>query len=292
MKILVIGKSGQLASELINLDIDDDVISLGRDDFDIFSKDSIQMHVARVKPDVIVNASAYTAVDKAESDVKAAYALNEKAVADLASVAKQLNTRFIHVSTDFVFNGSTNTAYIPDDDADPAGVYGASKLAGENAVRSIYPENSAIIRTSWVYSSYGNNFVKTMLRLLEEKEELGVVVDQIGCPTYARGLAEFIVALVKEGDLRMIYHWSDLGVASWYDFAVAIQELGYEQGLLSKKIPINPIASAQYPTPAKRPVFSLLNSNSSNNVLKSVHWIDNLKRCFERSSFQETDFVQ
>jgi dTDP-4-dehydrorhamnose reductase len=147
-------------------------------------------------------------------------------------------------------------------------------LAGEKAIERIYPDNSAIIRTSWVYSSHGNNFVKTMLRLMKEKDELNVVADQIGCPTYARGLAEFLWSLTKTDSVEAIYHWSDLGVASWYDFAVAIQGEGLKLGLLDREIPIHPIKSEQYPTPAKRPKFSLLSPTGQSKC----YWTSNLSK--------------
>jgi dTDP-4-dehydrorhamnose reductase len=165
------------------------------------------------------------------------------------------------------------------DSTNPTSVYGASKLAGELAITKTYPENSAIVRTSWVYSTFGNNFVKTMLRLMKEKEQLGVVGDQIGCPTNAKGLAQFLWLLASNDDLNPVYNWSDAGVASWYDFAVAIQELGLKHGLLDKKIPISAIPSSAYPTPAKRPKFSLLNSSDANLIMKQRHWREQVECC-------------
>ena len=280
MKAVIIGKSGQLASELVvELPEGVEVLTLGRADVDITSYDELSVKVKLFKPSVIINASAYTAVDKAESDVDAAYAINEKAVGIMAKVAKENNCRFIHVSTDFIFDGESNQAYDVDNVTNPTSVYGASKLAGELAIKSTYPENSAIVRTSWVYSTFGNNFVKTMLRLMAEKDELGVVGDQIGCPTNAKGLAQFIWLLASHNDLKQVYHWSDAGVASWYDFAVAIQELGLKHGLLDRKIPIKGIASSAYPTPAKRPKFSLLNTSSAKSISEPIYWREQLERC-------------
>ena len=280
MKVLIIGKSGQLASELVAESPEHiDALALGRNDINITSVSAFTDVVTRIKPDVIINASAYTAVDKAETDIESAYALNKAAVEVLAQVAKKQHIRLLHVSTDFIFDGQSNDAYEITSTTNPKSVYGASKLAGEQAIQAIYPENSTIVRTSWVYSSYGNNFVKTMLRLMSEKEELGVVADQIGCPTYAKTLAKFLWLLAEKDTIKLIYHWSDAGVASWYDFAEAIQDISVELGLLNKQIPINPIPSSAYPTPARRPTFSLLNSSSSTDVLKPIHWRKQLKSC-------------
>lgn len=280
MKVVIIGKSGQLATALVaELPNGIQHLSLGRNDVDITSYTELSAKVQQFKPDVIINAAAYTAVDKAESDIEAAYAINETAVEIMAKVAKENNCRFLHVSTDFVFDGESNLAYDVDSCTNPTSVYGASKLAGELAIKSAYPENSAIVRTSWVYSAFGNNFVNTMLRLMKEKEQLGVVSDQIGCPTNAKGLAQFIWLLARHDDLNLVYHWSDAGVASWFDFAVAIQSLALTQGLLDKKIPISAITSSAYPTPAKRPKFSLLNSSDSNLIMAQMPWREQLAEC-------------
>lgn len=287
MKAIIVGKSGQLANELVaELPKGIEYLSLGRNDVDITSYDELSARVKLFQPHVIINASAYTAVDKAESDIDAAYAINEKAVEVMANIAKENNCRFLHVSTDFIFDGESNLAYDVSESTNPTSVYGASKLAGELALKRIYPENSAIVRTSWVYSTFGNNFVKTMLRLMKEKEQLGVVVDQIGCPTNAKGLAQFLWLLASNENLEQVYHWSDAGVASWYDFAVAIQELGWKYGLLGKEIPISAIASSAYPTPAKRPKFSLLNSSESHLICKQVHWREQLESCIVNLSSQ------
>ena len=280
MKVVIIGKSGQLANELVaELPEGIEHLSLGRNDVDITSYRELSAKVQQFKPNVIINASAYTAVDKAESDIDAAYAINETAVEIMANIAKENNCRFLHVSTDFVFDGESNLAYDVASSTNPTSVYGASKLAGELAIKKTYPENSVIVRTSWVYSAFGHNFVKTMLKLMKEKEQLGVVGDQIGCPTNAKGLAQFLWLLASHDDLNLVYHWSDAGVASWYDFAVAIQTLGLTHGLLDKKIPISAIASSAYPTPAKRPKFSLLNSSEAGLIMEQVHWREQLERC-------------
>lgn len=272
MNALIIGKNGQVAWELQQTCPEHITAkAFGRDDIDITDPASIETIVSSLQPTVIINAAAYTAVDKAESDKENAYLINGAAVEYLAKAAKQHGIRLIHISTDFVFDGSKNTPYTVNDTPNPINVYGASKLAGEQAITKYSPDNSAIVRTSWVYSSHGNNFVKTMLRLMTEKDELNVVSDQIGCPTNARGLAQFLWQLAEQERLEPIYHYSDLGVASWYDFAVAIQNIAYNIAKLEKKIPIRPIYSENYPTPATRPMFSLLNQS-----VTSKHWYDQL----------------
>ncbi|MBE0349638.1 dTDP-4-dehydrorhamnose reductase [Pseudoalteromonas lipolytica] len=268
MKVLIIGKNGQVAWELQQTCPSHiHAKAFGRENIDITNPNSIEAVISTFQPAVIINAAAYTAVDKAESDKDNAYLINATAVEYLAKAAHKHSIRFIHISTDFVFDGSKNKPYTVSDKANPINVYGASKLAGEQAIAKYCPENSAIVRTSWVYSSHGNNFVKTMLRLMAEKDELNVVSDQIGCPTNARGLARFLWQLAVLESLEPIYHYSDLGVASWYDFAVAIQEIAYDAGKLEKKIPIKPIPASNYPTPAKRPVFSLMLKGDN-----GVHW--------------------
>ena len=280
MKVVIIGKSGQLANELL-AEIPQGVtyLSLGRHDVDITSYRDLSAKIVPFKPNVIINASAYSAVDKAETDIDAAYALNETAVKILATIAKENNGRFLHVSTDFVFDGNSNRAYDVASSPKPVSVYGASKLAGELAIKKTYPENSAIVRTSWLYSTFGDNFVKTMLRLMTEKDRLNVVSDQIGCPTNAKGLAKFLWLLASIDNIKPIYHWSDAGVASWYDFAIAIQDLGLQHGLLDKKIPITAITSSAYPAPAKRPNFSLLNSSNAGLIMEQTHWREQLDNC-------------
>lgn len=271
MKTLVIGKSGQVAYELLaTCPSHISVAAYGRNDINILDIASIQVVVEKEQPDVIINASAYTEVDKAESEQEVAFAINGNGVANLASVAKQQQVRLIHISTDFVFDGQKVSPYKTDDKPNPINVYGASKLSGEQAIQEIYPENSAIVRTSWVYSCHGNNFVKTMLWLMSEKEALNVVSDQIGSPTYAKGLAQYLWDLVAQDDVALLQHYSDLGVASWYDFAVAIQEVALNKKLLTKKIPISPIPASDYPTPALRPQFSLLEKPKGVGMM--LHW--------------------
>ncbi|MFY8349599.1 dTDP-4-dehydrorhamnose reductase [Pseudoalteromonas sp. SSM20] len=275
MRALIIGKSGQVANELLaTCPSHISVVAYGRGDIDVLDIASIQAVVENVQADIIINASAYTAVDKAETEQDAAFELNRDAVANLATIAKANNIRLLHISTDFVFDGTQSTPYKTDDKPNPINVYGASKLAGELAIQEIYPENAAIVRTSWVYSSHGNNFVKTMLRLMAEKDALNIVSDQIGSPTYAKGLAEYLWRLAEQDTMQLIQHYSDLGVASWYDFAVAIQEIALEKGLLTKPIEILPIPASQYPTPASRPAFSVMEKTYPK---LAKHWRFNLE---------------
>lgn len=270
MNVLIIGKNGQVAWELQQTCPGHIAAhAYGRNEINITDPQSIEQVITKINPAVIINASAYTAVDKAESEQDEAYLINATAVELLAKAATKHSIRLLHISTDFVFDGAKNTPYTVVDKTNPINVYGASKLAGEQAIKAYCPVNSAIVRTSWVYSSHGNNFVKTMLRLMAEKEQLSVVSDQVGCPTNAKGLAQYLWQLAERETLDPIYHYSDLGVASWYDFAIAIQDIAFEEGKLEKKIPIQPISSSDYPTPAARPMFSLMQQNLS---LNKQHW--------------------
>ena len=284
MKVAVIGSSGQLAWEIQQLqDAELAVFCLGRNDVDLSSPVKLTEQIQLLAPDAVINASAYTAVDTAESDQENAFKLNCEYVGNLASVCKILQIPFIHVSTDFVFQGDKGSPYLPDDAISPLGVYGASKAAGEKLIFELYPQKSCVLRTSWVYSTHGNNFVKTMLKLMSTKPELGIISDQIGSPTYAKGLAVACVEAAKQ-NVTGIHHYTDNGVASWYDFAVAIQEIALSLGMLEKEIPINAITTADYPTPAKRPHYSVLDKRSFVDAFPScelVHWrkqLENMMR--------------
>jgi dTDP-4-dehydrorhamnose reductase len=274
MKVLVTGKNGQLAWEVVHLAPSDvNVVCLGRAELDISDAQAVKQAIQTHQPDLVINTAAYTAVDKAESDQENAYAVNESGAANLAQTCKDNGVRLLHVSTDFVFDGSNTKPYQTDDAVNPLGVYGASKLAGDKAVHAILPE-AVIVRTAWVYSVHGNNFVKTMLRLMAEKPQLGVVYDQVGTPTWAAGLAKWLWAVAAKPEVSGMYHWTDAGVASWYDFAVAIQELAVEKGLLKQAIPVRPIPASAYPTPAKRPSFSVIDKTTAEAAagMLTVHW--------------------
>ena len=224
---------------------------------DLYDSDAIADTLATLKPDAIINAAAYTAVDKAESEPEQARALNAVAVEKIAGAAQQLAARLIHVSTDFVFGTGNGSPFSTDSPTEPVSVYGKTKLAGEQAVTAILPEQSAIFRTAWVYSSHGNNFVKTMLRLMNERGEVGVIADQTGSPTWAHSLAKALWQAL-DTEINGIYHWTGAGVASWYDFAVAIAEEATAAGLITRAVNVMPLTTEQYPTPARRPAYSVL----------------------------------
>jgi len=281
MKALIIGKNGQVAWELIQTCPSHiNAMAIGSAEININDIKVLEDFISDYRPNVVINAAAYTSVDEAESNAELAFYINSQAVNNIAYVCDKFDIRLLHISTDFVFNGKSNKPYTVDAETNPINVYGHSKLAGEQAITKYQNGNSAIIRTSWVYSSHGANFVKSMLKLMAEKESLSVVSDQIGCPTYARDLAEFLWLLANNDDLKPIYHWHDLGVASWYDFAKEIQNIAFDNGLLNKIIPISPISSVSYPTPAVRPRFSLLNVSSSQSILQGRYWKDALKSSF------------
>ena len=280
MNILVTGAGGQLAWELErSVPSHHTCHFLSRAQLDISNADIVNAFFLAHKIDAVINAAAYTAVDKAESDDEKAYAVNHLGALNLTNACITHDTYLLHISTDFVFNGQAYTPYEPNHARKPLGVYGKSKLHGEMAIEQSLLKDWAIIRTAWVYSSHGNNFVKTMLRLMSEKPSLGIVVDQIGTPTWAAGLASMCWKSV-DAKLSGAHHWSDAGVASWYDFAVAIKKTGLRLGLLTKDIAISPIAASQYPTPAARPHFSVLNKDSlvdSINDTAVVHWQEQLE---------------
>ena len=287
MKVLITGKGGQLAWELEKLVPKSvQLLSCSAQDLDITDVNQVNHTIEQFQPDIVINAAAYTAVDKAETDTDTAYAVNDLGSEYLALACKKIEAKLIHVSTDFVFDGTKTTPYQTDDSVNPINVYGASKLAGDIKVSAILGCQATIIRTAWVYSVNGNNFVKTMLRLMAEKEQLGIVYDQVGTPTWAKGLATMIWALAEKSqraqdtestqtsNTAQILHWTDAGVCSWYDFAVAIQELAVEKGLLDKAIPVRPIPASAYPTPAQRPSFSVIDKRSAEQAsgVETTHW--------------------
>ena len=281
MKALITGSEGQLGAELMGcVPVGCEARGVDIAELDLTDAAAVSAHVAGFAPDVIVNAAAYTAVDKAEDEPEAAYAANRDAVANLALAAKAVGARLLHVSTDYVFDGRGHVPYRPDDPTGPLGVYGASKLAGEQALREILPDRSVIVRTAWLYSVRGNNFVKTMLRLMATRDSLGVVADQIGTPTAAATLADVLWRFAAKPKLSGVYHWTDAGVASWYDFAVAIREEGVAAGLLGEKAAaVSPIATADYPTKAARPAYSVLDKAATWRALELVpaHWREPLR---------------
>lgn len=277
MKVLITGAKGQLGGVLqAEAPAGVDLVALDRAGLDLADSDAIASALDRHKPGLILNAAAYTAVDKAESEPALAEAVNAAAPGLLAAWAARAGARLVHVSTDFVFDGSRSRAYPPDAPVHPLGVYGASKAAGERAVQSALPE-ALIVRTAWIYGAGGRNFVATMLRLMRERGAVRVVADQIGTPTHARSLARALWALSAAGT-RGIHHFTDAGAASWYDFAVAIAEEGLALGLLDAMAAVEPIATEDYPTPAVRPAFSMLDCGSAWAVTgKPAHWRQELR---------------
>ncbi len=281
MNILVTGANGQLGSEIRVLS-DNYIYNYfftEKSKLDITKKEDIEEFINKNKINLIINCAAYTAVDKAESEKELADLINHKAVKYLAEISKQKNIPLIHISTDYVFDGKNYKPYTQEDKTNPQGVYGFTKLKGEEAFISSGAKG-IIIRTSWVYSTFGANFVKTMLRL-KDKKELGVVFDQIGTPTYARDLAKTILEIVDKHYEKLnnfkceIFHYSNEGVCSWYDFAKAIFEIK------DIDIKINPIESKDYRTPAKRPFYSVLNKNKIKKEfgIEIPYWVDSLKKC-------------
>lgn len=271
MKVLITGGAGQLGRALKETAPAGMVLhTVDIADCDLTDGDAIAALVRDAAPDLVINCAAYTAVDKAECDEDAARAINADAVAALAAAH---HGKLVRVSTDFVFGGGSSRPYRPNDARNPLSVYGRTKADGEDYLRPA----DLLVRTSWVYSAGGANFVRTMLRLMAEKDELRVVTDQIGAPTWAPGLAKTIWGLVA-ADAKGIFHHSDAGVASWYDFAVAIQEEARAMGLLDRSVPIIPISSADYPTPAARPAFSVLDCSATRQLLGDghTHWCTNL----------------
>lgn len=279
MRILVTGANGQLGAELRQLSRQYDAFTYqftDVDELDITSEIAVKRLAEDFRPDVIINASAYTAVDKAEEEQAKAEAINASGPANLANAARQYGALLVHVSTDYVFNGKHYKPYQETDNPSPLGVYGQTKLQGEQEI--IKQGGSAlIIRTSWLYSATGHNFVKTMLRLGKERDNLHVVNDQIGSPTFAGDLAESILKIISltATDKPQIYHYTNEGVASWYDFAWEIFRI---KGINCK---VHPIATKDYPTPAPRPYYSVLEKSRVRQDfnLPIPHWKDSLKRC-------------
>ncbi|MDB2701950.1 dTDP-4-dehydrorhamnose reductase [Flavobacteriaceae bacterium] len=257
MKVIVTGKGGQLASEFEKIKGDDlEWKFLSVEDLDITNESLVRNFFKDKQIDVLINCAAYTAVDKAEDDIELAYAVNEKGVKHLIEACKKTNAKFIHYSTDYVFDGESSEPYTEYHKVDPQSIYGKSKLAGEELLRKEKTVYSIVIRTSWVYSNFGHNFVKTMLRLGKEKSELGVVADQVGSPTFAQDLAKDTLKAIEDTSYKWknadIFHYSNEGSCSWYDFA---KQIFYLAGIDMK---LNSLSTVEFPTRAVRPKFSLL----------------------------------
>jgi dTDP-4-dehydrorhamnose reductase len=289
MRILVTGADGQLGrclQDLLN-QTPYTWIACNRASLDITDALAVNLKINDFKPDVIINAAAYTAVDKAESDAKAAWAINAHAVGYLATAANLVGARLLHVSTDYVFDGSASSPYKESDPVCPLGVYGASKLAGEQAAATA--NRFCVVRTAWVFSEYGNNFLKTMLRLAASRTELSVVADQIGTPTYAGNLAATLIAMAEKETPSTVYHYSGGRSCSWQAFAETIFDVA-EKELTSFTAPtVHPIGTIDYPTPAKRPAYSVLDDSLLRNVLPNAvgDWGHALPYVIERISSQK-----
>ena len=281
-RVLITGANGQLGKEIACVDFDAETLLIfaDRNTLDISDIDAVYAYFKEQKFDIIVNCAAYTAVDKAESEQTECYAINETGARNLAEVCALYNSFLIHISTDFVFDGTSPLLLNEDDGVNPLSGYGASKLAGERAITAA-TNRFIVIRTSWLYSSFGANFVKTILRLCAEKPMLNIIADQIGTPTYAADLAQFIAQLIMTDNLQNhtgIYHFSNEGVASWYDFAISIRDIA---GL---ETPIFPIETFQYPTPATRPRFSVMNKKKVKDSFgfSIPYWRDSLEICIKK----------
>ncbi|BCO32018.1 NAD(P)-dependent oxidoreductase [Thiohalobacter sp. COW1] len=287
MKVLVTGAGGQLGREFVLLlqDAGMEAVALTRNELDLTAAaDTIADTIAIHQADWIVNCAAYTQVDRAESEPELAYAVNRDAAAAIAEGARRGNGRLLQVSTDFVFGGDKSSPYREDDSPAPLGVYGASKLAGEQAVLEVLP-SALILRTAWVYGCHGHNFVKTILRVAGERDELHVVDDQIGTPAWTRDIAGAMLALMRAG-AEGAYHFTNEGVASWYDFALAVLELGAAQGFGIKARTLQPIPTADYPTPARRPAYSVLSKAKIRPLLPGSipHWRTSLSAMLQELS--------
>ena len=280
--ILVIGSNGQLGSEIKELssEYEYNFFFTNKKELNIVDEKAAEEFVFKNSINIIINCAAYTAVDKAEEDEVNADKINHLAVKNLAQIAKNKSIKLIHISTDYVFDGENFKPYTENDKTNPNGVYGKTKLDGENAMLSIDPLNSIIIRTSWVYSSFGANFVKSMLRLGKERGSLGVIFDQVGTPTYARDLAKAILDILPniKNEKVSIYNYSNEGVLSWYDFAKEIMRMA------KIECTVNPIETKEYPTSATRPHYSLLNKSKIKEEfnLTIPYYKDSLDECLRK----------
>ena len=271
MKVLVTGAGGQVGRALLSSAPEDvEVIGCDKASLDITDPAAVSAKIARIAPDLIINAAAHTAVDTAESESEHVFAINRDGVTNLAATGVQL----VQISTDFVFDGTGSSPYPIDAPTGPIGMYGASKLAGEQAAG----DNALIVRTAWVHASEGSNFVLTMLKLMRDLGSVRVITDQVGTPTWATSLAQALWAMIGK-DLRGVYHFTDSGVATWYDFAVAIAEEATALGLLDSMPQVRPVTTAAFPTAARRPAYSVLDKTVTYDLLgPAPHWRVNLRK--------------
>lgn len=280
MKVMVTGAGGQVARALQHLKpAHIELLAFNRRELDITDHDAVSRAIAAHKPALIINAAAYTAVDRAESEPVAAFEVNGAAPGHLAEAARVHGARFMHISTDFVFDGQASEPYTPDASPAPLGVYGESKLEGEHSTLAADPQ-ALVLRTAWVYAAQGHNFARTMLRLMAERGHVRVVADQRGSPTWAGSVAAVLWKAAAKPAFKGLHHWTDAGVVSWYDFAVAIAEEAQALGLLTSRPEVQAITTAEYPTPARRPAYSVLDRTSTESALhvEAAPWRDNLKK--------------
>ena len=287
MNVMVVGAGGQLGRALETVCPPDvEMIGLGRSDLDITDEDAVARSFRLHQPTVVINAAAYTAVDLAESDAATAAAVNVEGARIVACAAASGMTRLIHISTDFVFDGCASAPYRPDSPTNPIGVYGRTKRDGEIAVLDEMPAGAVVLRTAWLYGDTGKNFVTTILRLMAERGEVSVVTDELGTPTWAESLADVIWRFCTAPTASGVYHWTDAGQVNRYDFANAIRDEALEIGLLDRDAQVLPITGDQFPTAARRPAYSVLDSTATTEFLKisQVPWRTNLRRMLTRTS--------
>jgi dTDP-4-dehydrorhamnose reductase len=279
-RALITGAGGQVGLALQESPPDGwAVIGCRTDELDVTQPDRVRAVMRRERPTLVIHAAAYTAVDVAESEVDRAEAVNTRGTAHVAAAAREVGARLLHLSTDFVFDGAGGRPYTPDDEPRPLSVYGRTKLAAEREAARILGGQALIVRTAWIYSRHRQNFVRTMLRLMRERDEIGVVSDQVGTPTWASSLAEALWTAAALPELSGVLHWTDAGVASWYDFAVAIQEEALALGLLERAVAVRPLRSEEYPTLARRPPYSVLDKSATWTALgcRARHWRESLR---------------
>ena len=291
MKVLVTGSGGQVGRELQRTaPAGTQVTAMDRSRLDITDVPALERAVDGLQPDLIINAAAFTAVDLAEQQPEAAFAVNARGAGNVAAAAVRVQARMIHISTDYVFDGRASVPYGPDAEPAPLGVYGHSKLDGERAVVAAAGKLALIVRTSWLYATHGRNFLRTMLGLMDTRDEIRVVADQVGTPTWAGSLAAAIWQLSGKTGISGIWHWADAGVASWYDFSVAILEEARALGLIHKPVRIIPISTSAWPTPAARPHYSVLDKGNTSTLLgvQPEHWRVTLRRALAGYEKSET----
>ena len=283
-RVLITGAGGQVGLELQATAPSGWVVAAcSSDQLDVTQAEAVRAAITAFHPTVVIHAAAYTAVDAAEANAGRARAVNADGTAHVAEAARAVGARLLHLSTDFVFDGAQGRPYAPGDEPRPLGVYGHTKLEGERAAARILDGQALIVRTAWVYSRHRRNFVLAMLRLMAERNEVGVVADQVGTPTWAGSLAAAMWAAAGRTDLSGVVHWTDAGVASWYDFAIAIQEEALAVGLLTREVTVRPLRTEEFPTRARRPPFSVLEKGTSWAALGCTppHWRVNLRRMLQ-----------